>query len=249
MLRYRILGTFEMTHGDQVRTPGAPKARQVLSLLLLRSNQVVSVPTLIEELWGTHPPRSAVSTTQTYIYQLRRCLAAGDGGIRTRPPGYLLRTEPGELDVADFVHAAGKAHEALEAGQDARAAQYARDALALWRGPALGGVDCGPHLRGQLVHLEEKRNRVLELRVQADMKLGRHRELIGELRELVAAQPLNEWFHGRLIDALHRSGRRGEALHAYQALRRTLQDELGLDPAPEIQTLQHAMLTGAAPAL
>jgi DNA-binding SARP family transcriptional activator len=246
-MRYRILGDFVVAGGGRERTPGAPKARQVLALLLLRAGRVVEVPTLVEEIWSAAPPRSAVSTTQTYIYQLRRALGPDGADIRTRPAGYVLHVAPGGFDAAEFHRGAEAARDALEAGRPAEAARRARAALALWRGPALGGVECGPHLEGHLVSLAESRTRAVQTRVQAEMELGRHRELIGELRELVAAHPLDEWFHGRLIDALRRSGRRGEALHAYQHLRRTLHDELGLDPAPELQTLQREVLTGALP--
>src|SRR5207249_5603424 len=114
-----------------------------------------------------------------------------------------------------------------------RASHLLRRALGLWRGPGLANVRRGSLLEAHAVHLEEQRMRTLELRIQADVELGRYRELIGEMRSLVAVHPLNEWFHGQLIMALSHSGRRGEALQAYQDLRRTLSNQLGVDPQPE----------------
>ncbi|MDA2812986.1 AfsR/SARP family transcriptional regulator [Nocardiopsis sp. RSe5-2] len=241
----RILGDFEVRCDGRPRTPGAPKARQVLALLLVRSGEVVGVPALIEELWDGRPPRSAVSTVQSYVHQLRRRL--GDGVIETRPAGYVLHLSPDALDACVFDRAVEEAQTALEQGDARAAARAAGAALDLWRGRMLGGVQPGRHLRGHLVRLEERRTRALELRLQAEMELGRHRELVAELREVVAAHPLNEWFHGLLIEALRRSGRRKEALDAYQDLRRVLRDELGLDPAPELQHLQREVLSGAVP--
>jgi DNA-binding SARP family transcriptional activator len=135
----------------------------------------------------------------------------------------------------------------LEEGRPEQASQRLREGLALWRGPALANITPGRLLEGHVAHLEELRIRAIELRIRADSALGRHRELIPELRSLVSAHPLNEWLHGRLIDALHRAGRRGEALMAYRSLRAALNEELGLEPSGELQRLQRQVLTAEQP--
>ena len=134
--------------------------------------------------------------------------------------------------------------ELIEQRRFQEAAERLRKALGLWVGPPLSGVDVGPALEAHAAYLDELRTRALELRIQADIQLGRSRELIPELHTLISRDPLNEWFHARLIDALHRSGRRGDALHAYQRLRAVLNRELGLEPAPELQRLQSEVLSG-----
>ncbi|SBT42866.1 DNA-binding transcriptional activator of the SARP family [Micromonospora auratinigra] len=255
-MEFNILGALEVKHEGNICTPTAPKVQWVLALLLCRANQIVSIGSLTEELWGTEPPRSAVTTTQTYIYQLRKkferegIAARPEERLETRPPGYLLRVGDAELDADRFERQVERGRELLAQGRADVAADLLRDALAMWRGPALANVPVGRLLEGHVAHLEESRVRALELRIEADIALGRHRELIPELRLLVAAYPLNEWMHGELIQALHRAGRRGEALQAYQNLRDILNEELGLDPSPELQRMQREVLapTGGVPA-
>lgn len=249
-MQFRIIGGLEVINGNRICTPSAPKVRAVLALLLLRANRVVATSTIFEELWGEHPPKSAATTTQTYIYQLRKVFereglaVSGEDLLLTHPPGYILRIDPGLLDANVFARLAAEGRELLEQGRHADAAERLRSALALWNDPVLPDVVAGPFLESHIAHLMELRMRVLELRIQADIRLGRHRELIPELRMLVSAHPLNEWFHARLIDALHRSGRRADALTAYGNLRDVLNRELGLDPAPELQRLQQDVLNG-----
>ncbi|MEV4636620.1 AfsR/SARP family transcriptional regulator [Actinoplanes sp. NPDC049548] len=247
-MRFNILGALEMRHEMRVCTPTAPKVRWVLALLLCRANRIVGIDALTEELWGTEPPRSAVTTTQTYIYQLRKKFEREgiadrpEDLLETRPPGYLLRLRDEELDSIVFERLAEEGRVLLAGGHVEQAAERLRQALALWRGPVLANVPVGRLLEAHVAHLEESRIRALELRITADTLLGRHRELIPELRSLTSAYPLNEWLHGRLIEALHRAGRRGEALMAYQDLRRILDDELGLEPSEELQLLQREVL-------
>ena len=253
MLRFQVLGPLEVFDGDRMCTPTPPKVSRVLALLLLRANQVVSMDSLIEELWGEHPPLSATGTAQTYIYQLRKFLdprsqrAGGAEWLITKPPGYLTLVSPHQLDATAFEAMSRRGRQLLEAGEPEPAAQLLRRALDLWKGSSLANVQRGTLLEAHAVHLEEQRMRTLELRIQADAELGQHRDLIGELRSLVAIHPLNEWFHGQLIVALSHSGRRGDALRAYQGLRRVLNDQLGLDPQPELQRLQQAVLGGNRP--
>ncbi len=245
MTEFKVLGGFEVTDGGHDFTPSAPKLRQVLATLVLHANQVVHTDLLIEELWGEDPPKTAMTTTRTYMYHLRECFARRDADsmLVTKPPGYLLRAQPYRIDLNLFKQIASEGRSELAQGRAGEAAQLLRKALDLWSGPALVDVNHGPVLRARVVTLEELRLHALELRIQADFRLGLHRGLIGELRSLVAAHPLNEWFRGRLIDALGRAGRRNEALATYMDLRNVLNEELGLEPGPELQRLQHQLLT------
>lgn len=253
MIKFQLLGPLEVMDGDRVCTPTPPKVRRVLALLLLRANQVVPVDALIEELWGEDPPLSAVGTAQTYIYQLRRLLdpygvhADGREWLVTKPPGYMLRVTPQQLDSSEFEQLSLQGRHLLEQGKYEQVSDVLAQALKLWRGPSLANVQIGRLLEAHVVHFEEQRMRTLEMRIQADAELGRHRELVGEMRSLVSTHPLNEWFHGQLIVALSRCGRRGEALQAYQNLRVVLSDQLGLDPQPELQRLQREVLAHGMP--
>jgi DNA-binding SARP family transcriptional activator len=250
MIRYAILDGLEVTNGDRSCTPTAPKIRQVLALLLLRLNRLVQAGTLIEELWGDSPPKSALITAQTYIYQLRQFFQreglapAGQQLLITRPTGYRLQVDPQQLDTSLFEGLLGLGRQLIDEGRPRAASQRLTEALALWTGPPLVNITPGPLLSGHVVHLEEQHLRALELRIQAEVMLSRDRELIGELRSLVADYPLNEWFHGQLIMALHRAGRRSEAFEAYRQVCRVLSTELGVDPSPELQRLHQEALTG-----
>jgi SARP family transcriptional regulator, regulator of embCAB operon len=249
MLQFRILGVVQMVRDGQICAPTAPKVSSVLALLLARANHVVDINSLIAELWGTKPPRSAVATAQTYIYHLRRKFDSeepdsGEELLQTSAPGYLLRVSDEQVDAQMFERLAREGRAKLDQGRIPEGARLLREALGLWQGTPMANVPAGRLLEAHIVHLEETRLRTLELRIQADSALGRHRELIPELRSLVATYPLNEWLHAQLIDALHRAGRRGDALTAYQQCRAVLDDELGLPPSAELQRLQHEVLTG-----
>jgi len=252
-VKFSVLGRFEVAHSDRSYTPSAPKVRQVLAVLALRATQVVSVDALIEELWGENSPKSAVTTAQTYIYQLRQMFRApGDGdralcAISTRPPGYTLEIDSDHIDASAFNHMLDQGRRLLEENQAREAGLMLRRALALWSGPALANVTCGPLLRRYATHLEESRITALELRIAADMRIGRHRALIAELSSLVSLHPFNEWLHAQLIISLYRAGRRGDALRAYQQLRQTLSHELGLDPSAELQNIHRAVLSSDQP--
>ncbi|MER7768362.1 AfsR/SARP family transcriptional regulator [Kitasatospora sp. NPDC096140] len=252
---FKVLGPLEVSHLGCPRTPSPPKTRQLLALLLLRVNQVVSLDSIITELWDDRPPRSAVTTAQTYIYQLRKAFAAEVGEeaaghmISTVLPGYVLRIDERQLDAPRFDRLVEDARLLNEDGEPLRAAGLLADALAMWRGPALSNVSCGPVLASYATHLEERRISALEARVRTDMELGRHRRLVAELQTLVSTYPFNEWFHTQLILALNRSGRRGDALNAYQRVRRLLGEELGLDPSAELQRVHQQVLRVDGPAV
>ncbi|WP_158621317.1 AfsR/SARP family transcriptional regulator [Streptomyces triticirhizae] len=226
--------------------------RTVLALLAARRGQVVSLGTFAEELWGSRLPRRPETTVRTHIYHLRTMLErdcpvpVGQGTLATGSSGYLLRATEEQVDAEVFAATAERGRTALVAGDTRRAAVLLRQALALWRGPALSDVAAGPALSGHLRYLTDLRLRTLELRIDADMALGEHRELVPELRGLLAAHPLHEYFHRRLIETLWASGRRSEALAAYRSLRALLAEELGIDPSPEVQRL-HAELLALRP--
>ncbi|MER7764246.1 BTAD domain-containing putative transcriptional regulator [Streptomyces sp. NPDC097619] len=233
----------------RILTPRAAKVRVVLATLLVRVNEVVSVDSLIDELWGEQPPRTAMTTLQVYISQLRKVLRDADperGGevLQTRSPGYLLRLDPDRLDLSVFegLHARGR--EALAAGDHAGAAELQRQALALWRGPLLSDTPHGSLLDSMAVRLSEVRTAALEQRVRAELFLGRHQELLGELRSLTAELPMHEEFHAHLMVALYRTGRQADALRTFAKLRRTLVDDLAIEPGRQLQQLHSRILTG-----
>jgi DNA-binding SARP family transcriptional activator len=247
MLSYKLLGPLEIA-GDRGSTgPATPKIGTVLALLLCQPNRVVSTSTISDELWGDDPPRSASTTIQTYVYQLRKALRQLDGDQRaevplcTRPPGYMLSAEPGNVDVLAFEQLAREGRDLVESDGPADALEPFGRALDLWRGPAFGNVQRGPVLQAHAAHLDEQLLRVRELRIQAGFMLGRHRELVGELTLLAGTHPLNEWVHDRLIVALCHAGRRADALRAYQRLRRNL-GEVGIEPSPALQEREHEVL-------
>jgi DNA-binding SARP family transcriptional activator len=248
MIRYKILGGLEMVHGGRSLAPSPPKVRRVLALLLVRANTTVHPDSIISELWGTSPPRSAVTTVQTYIYHLRKMFMAegidptGDDLLATELPGYVLRMEPDALDSDVFERLADEGGRLLKTGHPDRAAGLLGEALDMWSGPALANVSLGRSLEAHVVRLEERRVHALQMRIQADLELGKNREVTAELRSHVSTYPLDEVFHGQLIQALARSGRRGDALDAYQDARLTLQEQLGLDPSPDLQQLQREIL-------
>jgi DNA-binding SARP family transcriptional activator len=246
--QFQLLGSLTVSHDGIDYTPTPPKVRQVLALLLTRAGGVLSTEALIEELWGDTPPPSAVTTTQTYIYQLRKrfhrygLCGSKDTMISTRANGYVLHVDPEQVDVHVFEQLVRKGRTAAGLDRHREASTFLHQALELWTGRPLDNVAHGRQLQAHAVHLTEARTRAVELRIESDFALGLHRELIGELRSLVAEQPLNEWLHGKLITSLAASGRRSDALTAYQRLRTVLDEELGLQPSPDSQRLQYEVL-------
>jgi DNA-binding SARP family transcriptional activator len=261
-----ILGALAVQENGVSITPTAPKPRQVLALLALHADRVVSVSDLIEELWGTTPPRSARTTLQTYVLQLRELIAAAlerdaHGGpqtadgtrtprtakdvLVTMPSGYLLAAGGGTSDVRTFERLSGMGYRAMDAGDFPGAARQLREALALWTGTAFADVQTGEQLDMEIKRLEENRLCALDQRIEADLRLGRHRELLAELTVLVNRYRTHESLHGQFMLALYRSGRRGEALEVYQRLRATLVRDLGLEPSAGLQRMQRSILTAS----
>jgi DNA-binding SARP family transcriptional activator len=223
----------------------AARLRHLLSLLLVHRNEISSVDRLVDELWEGHPPESAAAALRVHVSRLRKVLAAvgHDELLVTRPAGYQLDMSGAALDVQEFESLAARGQRQLAAGEPEQAAESLRAALALWQGDAFVDVPGSASMLAEHARLGEIRLGVLEDCIDAELACGRHRQVLGELDALVTAHPLRErlWAH-RMI-ALYRSGRQAEALAAYQSLRRTLADELGLDPSPQLAELHDRILT------
>jgi class 3 adenylate cyclase len=235
-VRYRILGPLEVDPVIDHPALRRAKPRALLALLLLHANEVVSTDLLLDALWGGSPPPRAMGSLQNYVSHLRKAL--GDDVLATRPPGYVLRVQPEELDLAVFERLVA---EARTADASARAERL-RSALALWRGPALADFAYEQFAQAEIGRLDELRLTALEERIDADLELGRHGELVGELEALVTEHPLRERLRGQLMLALYRAGRQADALAAYRDGRRLLREELGLDPGEELRKLERAIL-------
>ncbi|WP_171168730.1 AfsR/SARP family transcriptional regulator [Streptomyces sp. I05A-00742] len=247
-----ILGPLRIrVHGQSV-VPSAAKPRKILALLALGAGRMVRVEDLVEELWEQSPPRSAMTTLQTYIMQLRNLLRRAGAGcgtsvdpkdvLETRTGGYRLNLDGGSRDIDAFDRFARMGYDALKTGDPHTARHWLRTALDLWCGSALEDVMAGPILQGKVVRLHEARLSVLEQRITADLQLERYFELTGELTELASQHPLNEKFHEQLMVVLHRTGRRSQALEVYQRLRGNLVEQLGMEPAAPLRRLQQALL-------
>ena len=239
-LELRLLGPLEGSKGGDVLALGGQKPRALLAVLALEPGRVVSVDRLVEALWPGDPPETAAHAIQVYISQLRKALGAA--ALVTRPPGYVLELEPERVDIHRFARLAQEGRAALDAGDPAAGEGALRDALALWQGPALADFLYEPFAQTEIARLEDLRSAVLEERIEADLALGRHAELVSELEALVAAQPMRERPRAQLMLALYRSGRQADALAAYRAARETLLEELGIDPGPELKELEAAIL-------
>jgi SARP family transcriptional regulator, regulator of embCAB operon len=252
-----LLGTFEVSQATGITMSRRPvqitaaKLRQVLAMLAVNANSLVSTDQLIDELWPDGPPATVKTIVQTYIYQLRKQFSRTSPSPRatalvaTRPGGYMLTLPYDNVDIFRFERLLGRGRTALRDTQPTRAADLLGEALTLWRGPVLADVTCGPILSPMTVYLEEQRLEAISLRIDADLANNRHSEVVGELRRLVASHQLHESFYIRLMQALHQSGRRGEALTVYQQLRRMLDQDLGLEPSPEAQQVQREILSSA----
>jgi DNA-binding SARP family transcriptional activator len=227
---------------------GGPAQRTVLAVLLLNGNQATSIDRLVDAVWGEAPPVTARAVVHSYVSRLRALVKPDQRSparqpLLTVPTGYLLRVRPGELDLLEFERRVDRARQARAAGRSEDAATEFRAALALWRGPALAGLGAG-RLAAEARRLEERRMVTLEERIEQELRLGRHGEVIAELEALVATHPFRETLVGQLMLALFRSGRQGEALDAYQRTRQTMIEELGIEPGRALRQLQQDILKG-----
>jgi predicted ATPase/DNA-binding SARP family transcriptional activator len=240
---FRILGPLEVDEGGRPIPIVGGRQRALLANLLIHANEPVSADALIDELWGEGAPANPRKGLQVQVSRLRKALGEGSARLVTRPNGYLLHVEPGELDLDRCERLAHHGREALASQDLGRAAEQLREALALWRGPPLAEFAFDSFAQGEISRLEELRLTLLEDRIDADLACGAHATLVGELEALVAEHPLRERLRRQLVLALYRSGRQAEALEAYRDTRAVLDEELGLEPTPALRELEHSILT------
>src|SRR5215213_6457277 len=247
-LEFRLLGPLEVWREGQPLRLGGERQRALLALLLLHANEVVPSERLIEELFAGDASDTRANALQVGISRLRRLLGEsrgsnGDGGVLvTHPPGYLLRTDPEQLDIALFERLLAQGRETLVSGDAAAAAATLREALALWRGPALADLALLEFAQPEIRRLEELRLSALMERIEADLALDRADEVVPELEALVEANPLQERVRGQLMLALYRAGRQADALEVYRQTRALLREGLGLEPSKALQELERSIL-------
>jgi DNA-binding SARP family transcriptional activator/Tfp pilus assembly protein PilF len=240
-VEFRILGSLEIDSGSGTVALRARKQRILLAVLLCQANQPVSMDRLSAALWGDSPPPAAAGNLRQYVLQVRRSLG-NEQRIEHRGPGYALTVRPGELDADRFQTLAASGSAAVEAGDPETGARLLGEALALWRGPAYADLSDVEILRDEAVRLEERRHGVLEARIDAELRLGRHAQLVAELSQFAREHPLRERTRAQLMTALYRSGRQADALEVYRETRKVLADELGLEPGAELRRLERAIL-------
>ena len=245
---FRILGPLEVLANGRPLALGGAKPRAVLAVLLLHVNETVSVDSLIDALWGESAPNGAVQSVRVHISRLRKVLengrAEGDppSVLVTTAGGYELRVGDDNLDLSRFEGLFAEGQRALAEERPERAAELLGEALALWRGPALADLAFEPFAQAEAARLDELRVAALEDRIEADLALGRHAAVASELEPLIADHPLRERLRRLQMLALYRCGRQAEALEAYRAARRTLVDEVGVEPGAELRDLHEAIL-------
>jgi DNA-binding SARP family transcriptional activator len=234
--QFHILGPLEVAGEEGPLQLGGAKQRALLALLAVNAGRVVPTDTLVDQLWGEQPPRTAVTSLQNFVSQLRKLL--GPETVVTKPPGYLLRVERDNVDAFRFERVLGEVKALPAAERSSRLGEV----LTLWRGPPLADFTFEPFAQPEIRRLEELHAVALEERIAADLELGRHGELIGELESLVNEHPLRERLRGQLMIALYRSGRQAEALRVYHDARHVLVEELGVEPGRPLQELFSAIL-------
>ncbi|MEA2138318.1 MAG: hypothetical protein QOG56_1468 [Solirubrobacteraceae bacterium] len=238
---FQILGPIDVRNASGAVALGGNKPRAVLAVLLLHANEAVSAERLALALWGEDAPGGAVKTVQVHVSRLRKALGDADV-ITTSPAGYCLRVRPGELDAERFERLVEDGRRALADSQPEAASSLLREALELWRGPALAELALEPFAGAEIARLEEQRLAALELRLEAELAAGHHAEVVGELQRLVSEHPIRERLAGQLMLALYRCGRQTEALEAYGATRRVLVEQMGVEPGPQLRDLHQAIL-------
>jgi DNA-binding SARP family transcriptional activator/ABC-type branched-subunit amino acid transport system substrate-binding protein len=240
-IEFRILGPVEVAVGGETVALAGGKQRALLALLLLHANEVVATERLVEELWHGRPSATAVKSVQLYVSQLRKVL--GEQVLVTQPAGYLLAVDEGQIDARRAERRLAEARRALADGDPSTASRLLAEALALWRGRPLADFAYEDFAQAEIGRLDELRLALLEERVEADLALGRHADLVVELEALVAEHPLRERLRGQLMLALYRCGRQADALGLYREARRMFMEELGLEPGTALQRLQQQMLS------
>jgi DNA-binding SARP family transcriptional activator/class 3 adenylate cyclase len=236
---FRLLGPLEVVAGGARLPFAAGKQRALLAILLLNANRTVGRDQIVDDLWGEDVPESARKMVQIHVSQLRK--AFPEERVHTRPPGYVLEVGEDELDLGRFERLVADGRQALAQGNPAEAAELLTDAVALWRGPALAEFS-EPFARHESARLEELRLAALEWRVEADLALGRHGDVVGELETLIGRHPLRERLRAQHMLALYRSGRHAEALESYRTFRQALDVELGIEPTSTLKELERRIL-------
>jgi DNA-binding SARP family transcriptional activator len=243
-VEFRILGPLAVWAGGRRLAHPGERSGALLALLLLNANRVVSIDHLIDELWGEDPPASGAKAVQVRVSQLRKAFVGAGVGeiILTRPFGYVIELGPDQLDLQKVEHLVSESDRALAAADTARGADLLREAIGLWRGTPLAEFSSAPFARTARARLEDLQLTVIERRIDADLALGRHSELVGELESLTSVHPYREGLRAQLMLALYRSGRQAEALAAYRAARQELLDGLGIEPSRSLQELERRIL-------
>jgi YVTN family beta-propeller protein len=244
-LSFSVLGPLQVSYGEREISIAGSRQRALLAYFVLNANRVVSSERLIDELFGEQPTENALNSVHGGISRLRRQLAAAgvtDSPIVTRPPGYLFELSEHQLDLHEFERLVEQGRRQLDASTPEAAAETFRRALGLWRGSPLADISAYAFVRGEAERLEELRLAAVGDRIESDLALGRHREVVAELESLVAQNPLRERLRGQLMLALYRSGRQAHALQVYQDTRQLLVSELGLEPSEGLQRLEKAIL-------
>jgi len=248
-LRYEILGPLRVVDKNGASVVSARKIETVLATLVIRSDQVVPFDQLVAEIWGDMPPRRATAAVHVYISELRKFLhrpGRSENPVVTVAPGYLLTKGNDDIDFHQFIQLMNQGRADMRESRFDEVSANLEEALGLWRGRALDDLRSGVIIDSFVTWLTEARLECLEMLGDAQLKLGRHREIIGELYSLIAENPFRETFYRQLMLALYRSERQADALHVYRKARKTLHDELGLEPCRALRELQRAILAGNA---
>ncbi|RSM66171.1 AfsR family transcriptional regulator [Amycolatopsis sp. WAC 01376] len=246
-MRFRVLGATEVRREDGTAVPvGGPRVRTLFALLALEAGRVVPAERLIDGLYGEKPPEGVANALQSQVSRLRGALKEL-APVEFSPAGYRLAVDPDDVDVHRFERLAAEGRRSLAAGDATKAAELLHEALRLWRGPAFADITDAPFRDPQVTRLNELKTSAIEDRVEAELKLGRHEDVLADLREVIDAQPLRERPRALLIRALHAAGRQADALTAFEDARRVLADELGADPGPDLAAAHLAVLRGETP--
>ncbi len=252
-MQIHVLGPMTVFDDESEPIVLAPKPRRILALLAVNADRAISVNALVQELWGSNPPRTATATIQTYIGHVRRTLAEAlkksateiaEEILITEGSSYVLSSSRVGLDIKEYEILAEAGSVAVQRGEFVQGSDLLHQAVALWRGPALVNVETGELLGARTVHLDESLLCTQEHRIYADLQRGAHHNLVPELKELTARHPLHENFHRHLMLALYRCGRRAEALAVMRRLRARLVEELGLEPSPFLVQMEQDILRG-----